>query len=187
MTESLDCCHSGSGTRKKEVPEFKSRQANFIQGMTRWEAQSQDGFRDLENYVGGYYAQQWEKRQKLEVPLSTHVLLSACESVQQAADTPTGGAFTSGLIAALEHAKGQINYSDLYLRTHAAVQKIRWIEQTPQFETIGGFYPYVKFLGGEELGRPDRYEVLHEKGKWYVKCGAIHGLPIQSAQPCPDR
>ena len=46
---SLDCCHSGSGTRKKEVPEFKSRQANFIQGMTRWEAQSQDGFRDLEN------------------------------------------------------------------------------------------------------------------------------------------
>ena len=181
---SLDCCHSGSGTREYEIhPELKSRKAELQLPASRSLAARKEEIRSLKSYAGGFYAKQWEEQQVLEIPMSSHVLLSACESVQLAGDLPQGGVFTSGLIAGLESAKGKLNYSELYQRTRAAVQKIRRQDQTPQFDTIGDFNPFTRFLEGSELGSTQRYEVIEGRRKWYVKCGAIHGLPLQSERP----
>ena len=177
----LDCCHSGSGTRDFEInPDMKSRKADLNTGITRSEAaKKKQGIRLLSSYVGDYEAQ-WKSKNQLEIPLAKHVLLSACESVQLAGDLPSGGVFISGLISALKHAGGQLNYSDLFIRTRIAVEKIRKQDQTPQFETLGEFDPYTRFLDGSALGNPKSYEVVHQGDHWFVNCGAIHGIPLSS-------
>lgn len=172
---SLDCCHSGSGTRDfEENPELKSRDL-FSNLDTRGAEMQQGSIRTLASYANGFYEAQTKAGKRLEVPISKHVLLSACESVQLAGDLPSGGIFTSGLVKALKGAKGQINYADLFVKTRASVQQMRK-NQLPQFEPIGNFDPYTRFLDGSALGNPDSFEILQENGKWFVKCGAIHGL-----------
>ncbi|MEM7103726.1 MAG: caspase family protein [Bacteroidota bacterium] len=181
---SLDCCHSGSGTRDFEMdPTLKSRNADLITGLTRKAEEEKQGIRDLNTYADGYYAKQWNENKQLQVPLSNHVLLSACESVQLAADRPDGGIFTEGLISALKGASGEINYYDLYVRTKAAVQSARGSQQSPQFETIGGFNAYTRFMDGSNLGKPNNYQVFKGGTRWLVKCGAIHGIPPMPEKP----
>jgi len=165
---SLDCCHSGSGTRDA---------GENIEWGTR-AAPSSGATRTLDSYVDGYYS----KQKSLEVPSAKHVLLSACKSVQTAGDMPQGGAFTTGLVKALHAAKGNLSYADLFIRARSTVQQARE-NQTPQFETIQNFDPYVRFLEGSPTGERDLYEVIVKDGDWYVKCGAIHGLPTQPAEP----
>lgn len=181
---SLDCCHSGSGTRDTEnTITLKSRNYDGLRAATRNQAAS---IRSLDSYIDGFYASQWERINSLEVPVAPHVLLSACESVQKAGDHPGGGLFTTGLIKALKGARGDINYADLFVRTRSAVQKIVnkfGGEQSPRFETIGDFNPFTRFLEGSALGKPYRYELLFENGNWMAKCGAIHGIPLKPAQP----
>jgi pimeloyl-ACP methyl ester carboxylesterase len=165
---SLDCCHSGSGTRSAgEDVEWGTRAAPSS-GRTR----------TLESYADGFYTNQ----PRLEVPSSKHVLLSACKSIQRAGDLPKGGAFTSGFIKALRDARGNISYADLFLRARSSVQHIR-DNQTPQFETLENFDPYTRFLEGTPSGDRDLYEVLKKDGTWYVRCGAIHGLPTNPKSP----
>ncbi len=165
---SLDCCHSGSGTRSAgEDVEWTTRSAP-PSGRTR----------TLDSYADGYYARQ----QRLEVPAAKHVLLSACKSIQRAGDLPKGGAFTTGLVNALRSTNGDISYADLFLRARSAVEHIRE-NQTPQFETLQNFDPYTRFLEGSPSGDRDLYELIKKDGSWYVKCGAIHGLPTNPEQP----
>ena len=165
---SLDCCHSGSGTRSvgEDI------------GWTSRSAPSSGGTRTLDSYADGYYT----KLTNIEVPTSKHVLLSACKSVQLAGDMPQGGAFTTGLVKALRAAQGNISYTDLFLKARSTVQSVRE-NQTPQFDTVQNFDPYVRFLEGSPSGSRDLYEVIKQDGNWYVKCGAIHGLPTQPAAP----
>jgi hypothetical protein len=166
---SLDCCHSGSGTRDAGEPaEIRTRNAR-----------STGRERPLESYVDGYYLGQGNN---LQVPSCPHVLLSACQSYQRAGDLNDGGAFTSGLVKALKSSSGQINYADLFIRTRASVHQIRK-NQTPYFSSLNNFNPYTLFLVGSDFGDPSFYEVFFEKGKWYIKCGAIHGLPTQTEKP----
>jgi len=165
---SLDCCHSGSGTRDA---------AEDIKWSVR-AAPSSGASRTLDSYVDGYYS----RLRSLEVPTSKHVVLSACKSVQLAGDMPQGGAFTTGLIKALRAAKGNLSYTDLFLRARSTVQSMR-DNQTPQFDTVQNFDPYVRFLEGSPAGERDMYEVIKQDGNWYVKCGAIHGLPTQPSVP----
>ncbi|MCB0587251.1 MAG: caspase family protein, partial [Phaeodactylibacter sp.] len=181
---SLDCCHSGSGTRDIEQGlTLKSRNYDGLRATTRREAGK---VRNLDSYLDGFYASQWKRLKGFEVPVAPHVLLSACESVQEAGDQPSGGLFTSGLIEALKGAQGNLNYADLFIRARSAVQRIVkpfGREQMPQFEAIGSFNPYTRFLDGAALGNSNRYELLYENGHWMVKCGAIHGIPIKPEQP----
>ncbi|MDX1408475.1 MAG: caspase family protein, partial [Saprospiraceae bacterium] len=166
---SLDCCHSGSGTRSaSDDAEVRTRNAS-----------SSGKIRSLDSYIDGFYAKQGGT---FQVPPSPHVVLSACESIQLAGDLSKGGAFTTGLVDALNRTKGDINYADLFMQARSSVRKIRK-NQTPQFDTIGNFDPYVRFLAGTRKGTPDLYEVVKENDKWYVKCGAIHGLPTAPASP----
>ena len=161
---SLDSCHSGSGTRAVEI---KPRTTP-----------SSDAQRDLASYIDGYYQKQWTGNGRLSVPFSDHVALSACASVQVAGDMSSGGVFSNGLVKALNSSSGNINYPDLHLRARTAVKKLIRT-QTPQFEAIGSFDPYTRFLDGSPHGDPDIYDIFKDKddGGWYVKCGAILGMP----------
>lgn len=179
---SLDCCHSGSGTRDANEPAgMKNRHYDPSPGKARGEAFLEPGgIRTLDSYIGGYYARQ----SRLEVPVAPHVLLSACESVQLAGDLPEGGVFTTSLIKALEDAGAggrNLHYASLFTKTRARARRIR-NKQNPQFETIGGFDPYTCFLEGWPLGRPGAYEVFRKGNDWFVRCGAIHGLPLRGQE-----
>ena len=160
---SLDCCHSGSGTRD-------AGQSEEIRVRT---AVPSNRDRNIESYIDGYYAAQGHT---LQVPTCPHVLLSACQSTEYAGDLREGGAFTTGLINALKKSKGNINYTDLFIRARASVKNIRK-NQTPFFSSLQNFNPYSKFLEGSDFGEPDFFEVFFDNGNWYAKCGAIHGLP----------
>ncbi|MDB4285806.1 caspase family protein [bacterium] len=179
---SLDCCHSGSGTRDFGEPKgLKTRNMELIGSKTRDQLSPSD-IRPLETYADGYYKKQFDETGKMIVPAARHVLLSACTSVQKAGDLPKGGVFTCSLIDTLIAGQGNLNYADLFMRTRATARKVR-DAQTPQFETINNFDPYSQFLAGTPLGTPDRYEVSLKNGRWFVKCGAIHGFPVKSDQP----
>lgn len=183
LVVSLDCCHSGSGTRDfEEDPAIRNRGIQLHNQWSSVMARSvRSKGRDLNTYLDGYYTRLWEEKGNMEIPEAPHILLSACESIQQAGDLPVGGVFTSSLITTLEQSNGQLNYSDLFVRTRAVSRKLR-SEQTPKFETVGAFDPFTRFLDGSTLGNPERYELVFEAGNWFVKCGAIHGLPVQSDQ-----
>ena len=178
---SLDCCHSGSGTRSKQTSQYIGVRNTRPFGIER----------QLDSYANGYYATQ--NKDNLTIPSCPHIVLSACERDEQAGDLDGGGAFTTGLIKALENSNGKINYPDLYLRTRATVRKIRK-NQNPKFSFISNINPYTEFLNGASMGTPDEYEVYFKKGRWYIKCGAIHGLPtslkeninIEIHTPSPD-
>ncbi|MEL7531684.1 MAG: caspase family protein [Bacteroidota bacterium] len=173
---SQDCCHSGGGTRDM---------ANMI--LSRMHPLSGDKRRAITSYYGGY-----DKQSNINVPIAPHIALAACESVQVAGDMQQGGVFTTNLVTTLKQAS-EVNYTDLFTRTRAQVKRIG-AEQTPQFETIGGFNPYTKFLGDESIGsqllydleakeKPNPLNPLRKQIEWVVKCGAIHGLPAQAEQP----
>ncbi len=164
---SLDACHSGSGTRDIG-DELIIPRATPASGNSR----------PLESYYDGYYARQ----DKIDIPLSRHLLMSACEHIQTAGDTTKGGIFSSSLVQALKETKGDVNYVDLFQRTRASAKRMREF-QNPQFQAISNFNPFTRFLTGESLGKPSKYEVVHENGDWYIKCGAVHGLPTNPAQP----
>ena len=180
----MDCCHSGSGTRDFEFnAQLKCRKLELGFVKTRTEAaEKKHAIRPIDTYADGYYATQIKSNKPLEVPSSSHILLAACESVQLAGDLPQGGIFTSSLVATLHKTQGKINYADLYTRTRATVQKVRPRDQTPQFNIIGNFDPFTRFLEGSELGKAEHYEVLREGSSWYVKCGSIHGVPVHTTQ-----
>lgn len=176
---SLDCCHSGSGTRDSdwELTEITERTVN-LQRFDSWEEAAATGaLRELSSYLDGHF-----KKNPISLPLSEHILFSACTSIQTAGDTPTGGIFTTSLIEALATANGPLNYADLFMRTRVTVQRARK-EQLPQFETIGGFDPYRQFLNGKPYGTPDLFEFINEGDHWMIKCGAIHGIPVRPQHP----
>lgn len=174
----LDCCHSGSGTRDLvKNADFKSR--NLLDNLDTRMSMTNTTSRLLSTYANGFYREQLAQKSRLEIPLAKHVLFSACESVQEAGDLPAGGIFTSGLVTALTTSKGAVNYADLYIKLRATVQKIR-PEQSPQLEPLGNFNLYTCFLNGVALGTPNRFEILQKGEKWFVKCGTIHGLAPQT-------
>lgn len=179
---SLDCCHSGSGTREEKTEDIIKVRSYQLDPSTRLASQNLENQRDLASYLEGYFTKQTE----ISIPAAPHILLSACESHQKAGDSGAGGLFTTGLLKTLAATKGTVNYADLLSRTRFNVKKLgieKGNPQNPQFETIGNFDPYVRFLDGSRMGHPLTYEVYCEDDVWFIKCGIIHGLPMQADQP----
>lgn len=184
MLVSMDCCHSGSMTRNfGKADGFSVRAYEEVKGIGGALKPARE-WRSLDTYLDGFYQKMWEEKQILEIPISTHLSISACNSLEKAGDLPLGGIFTTSLAQAMEESKGQINYSDLYTRTRFS-SKARRAEQSPQFEAIGNFNPFTKLLDGETFGLAHRYTIEYDKNDrhWRIQCGAIHGLPIPAKKP----
>jgi hypothetical protein len=121
----LDCCHSGSGTRKDDIQE---RGIEFKSGETRLTVPEDygQGFRnaflqspDRGIFLDGTF---------LNHSLRSHILLAACGSKQRACEGPGGGVFTSILLRILQaeansRAIYNLTYVELIKRIGAVVEK----------------------------------------------------------------
>ncbi len=163
----LDCCHSGSATRNTD---------DFTQGKCRQTHEVMEE-RPLESYLDGHYSKLLKRGEALEIPVSRHILLAACQRFQKAWETKDhSGVFTSTILEALGKTGPYISYADLFVRCRSMVQK-RVDNQEPQFETYRGFNAYSGFLGEQLSQTARRYSVYFEKNTWLLDCGALHGLP----------
>jgi hypothetical protein len=165
---SLDCCHSGSGTRDAQDTELTTAR------QTPARAAGQP--RPLETYLDGFY----QRMEQVHIPRSQHLLMAACDRTEKAWETnEQRGAFSVSLLEVLEQSGLNISYADLFVRARSAIYK--WTRcQSPQFEPYADFMPYSKFLDGGELeGRP-RYYVYFKRGDWIMDAGALHGLPTEA-------
>jgi hypothetical protein len=170
---SLDCCHSGSGTRR-EPDDSNIAAVREIPG--RFEDNRDDTSRPLESYLEGFY----KNMDTIRIPQGRHVLMAACDRQQRAYETKDHrGFFTTALLEVLTKSGSDISYADLFVRCRAAILKQVSI-QTPQFETFSYFMPYTKFLDGRTLEKRARYHVYYEKDKWRMDGGALHGLPAEA-------
>jgi hypothetical protein len=173
MVVSLDCCHSGSGSRWKPDD---SNIAGVREIPGRFEGNREDTPRPLESYLEGFY----NSMDTIRIPQSRHVLMAACSRHQRAYETKDHrGFFSAALLEVLTKSGPDISYADLFVRCRAAIRK-RVSIQTPQFETFSHFMPYTKFLDGHPLEKRARYHVYFEKGKWRIDGGALHGLATEA-------
>lgn len=164
---SLDCCHSGSGTRN----------ADSFRGLRSRVTHEVHAERPLESYLDGHFSTLVDKQRPLFIPTGRHIMLAACERSQQAKETlDNRGVFTSTLIEVLEKSGGNLSYAELFVRCRAAVLT-KADDQLPQFETYGRFNGWSGFLGRPTGQQGRRYSVAFDKGEWRVDCGAIHGVP----------
>lgn len=170
---SLDCCHSGSGTRQ-EPDDSNIAAVREIPG--RFEDNRDDTPRPLDSYLEGFY----ENMDTIRIPQGRHVLMAACDRHQRAYETKDHrGFFSAALLEVLTKSGPDTSYADLFVRCRAAIRK-RISSQTPQFETFSHFMPYTKFLDGRPSEKRARYHVYFEKGDWRIDCGALHGLPPEA-------
>ncbi|MEO0337921.1 MAG: caspase family protein [Bacteroidota bacterium] len=180
----LDCCHAGTGTRDFNLTEL-ARQHSFIPANTSREDGIEQGLvRTIDDYHGNFSDRL--AAGNFSLPQAPHLLISACKSTEKAKETIDGGFLTQELITILSEAHAQsraLNYDQLFTQTLKAVRTIN-DEQTPQFEPVGGFNPYTASLEGWELGDRQQFEVFQPAGRssWFVRCGAIHGLPVRSEE-----
>jgi hypothetical protein len=171
----LDACYSGGGTRDGSV--VIPSGLNVRQDKVDENAEG----RLLDTYYLGAFREQIENGD-ISLPSPPHVVLTACTNRELALEAGSGGLFTEALLDSLysEPGPGLINYSELLIRTRAAVRQAAFrkdLIQTPQFEVLGGVKANTLFLEGITYGEPDRYEIDHKLGEYIVKLGAIHGLP----------
>lgn len=170
ITVILDCCHSGSGTRT----------ADDFRHLKRRMTHEVFDERPLDSYLDGHYAGLQKKKQPLFIPSSKHILLAACERVQQAYETQNrSGVFTDTLLHVLDKSGSDISYADLFVRCRAAVRQYA-DNQTPQFETSEQFNAYAGFLGRKVTHAARRFSVYFEDDSWKIDCGALHGLPTEA-------
>jgi len=170
----LDCCHSGSGTRD-------TIHLTAVRQIARGEK-----VRSLESYSNGYYAQQLSVLGKVQVPQTTHVLLSACQHDEKAYETDKGhGLFTSTLVECLKKASvGGITYAELFAKISIEVRNKQQV-QHPNFEYFNQFNPHTLFLTNIVSDRIRTFPIYFDEnsGAWKAGKGALYGLPTECINP----
>ncbi|MEM9822523.1 MAG: caspase family protein [Bacteroidota bacterium] len=167
----LDCCHSGTGTRSGD--EVVAARALTLELPPR----QMDSYlnTDGESTFGSP-----------KIRRSKHIAIAACQSTEKAIDSESGGLFTNAMLRALQESGGEICYADLtsqidlLMQQHKAEFLVSLIStpQTPQYDAIGDFNVFAKFLHPKSIiGRKDLYDVYFDGLDWMIKCGAIHSLP----------
>ncbi|MGB3787477.1 MAG: caspase family protein [Phormidesmis sp.] len=191
----LDCCHSGSGTREvapnglEETEQVATRRAeidyrdrplgSFLLSPADALAMSTQsgkaaGTRSL-----------IEMPMTLQLPLGRHVVLSACNNLEEAKEYHGSGiprgAFSHFLQESLSKANGSLSYRDLFKRTNALIRS-GVPAQSPQLEATNSEDLEQPFLGGAIAPTPPYFTISHHKDYgWSIDGGAIHGLQPSAA------
>lgn len=185
----LDCCHSGTGTRGGADSPFKTRSHKLFSSRNWEEALNEDGAqRPLGSYYKGEYLNMITEGEatdesRLVIPEAPHILLAGSDALEEAGDASFGGLFTDSLLNVLEGTDA-INYLDAFNQTrNTVIQTEKEHRQTPQIDSLAGFNPYTRFLEGWALDGNAGYFPLKQLGSdWFVQCGAINGLPVDGQE-----
>jgi len=170
----LDCCHSGSGTRKADET-----------GIRR--APTDDRERPLSTFLPELKLQTMrsvctEKESGwIELPEGRHILLAACRSDEEAKEYSLGGmprgVFSHFLSETLQQTGSSITYRDLFKRVNALVRTHAAL-QSPQIEPTDHTMFDEIFLGGETVRRGQTFTLSHDAAVgWVVDAGMVHGIP----------
>lgn len=170
----LDCCHSGSGTRFKTGT---SRQA-AQEGKARTLADFLGPARSQESY---FERQMHQGQEKVSVPLVPHILLSASAPWQKAWETlDNRGAFSTALLESLGKSDFTPSYDQLFSDIRIRVpQLVLGQRQDPQLESYLGFDSFSTFLEGKAGKRGETLKVYYQVGQWLLNIGALQGLNPQ--------
>ncbi|KAJ7232711.1 caspase domain-containing protein, partial [Mycena rebaudengoi] len=163
MTVILDCCHSGSGTRKDRSDDtFAVRGIELPTGYTI----PLDVLHDDTSSRASSIAQGFQT-----TGLRSHVLLAACMQGQEAKERQGHGAFTSALLRLLrEEGVDKLTYKDVITRISDLPS------QNPQCE---GFHQN-RILFNAKVANP-RCELYHVRAssrptQYILEGGAAHGI-----------
>jgi pimeloyl-ACP methyl ester carboxylesterase len=174
MVAILDCCHSGSGTRRPAD-----------EGAPKVRRLPKDGrIRPLHTLLPQAQAAAarslgdsgWDLGDE-----GRHILLAACRDDQEAAEYAgegqKRGAFSYFLLDALREAPANVTYRDL-----AAIARARVAasvsNQTPQVEATEDADLDRAFLGGAIQARAGGFLATERQGEWWIDGGRIHGVPL---------
>lgn len=163
MVISLDCCHSGSGTRDAEGL-----------AKSRLTGDRADEARSFETYIPGIFT-----GAEVVPPSSKHILLAACSKTQKAWETKEKtGLFTTSALDVLDKYGVHTTYADLFIRTRAKVKNITKIQE-PQLEAYKKYNAnQILFTGEIQEGKTKYAQKIYYIDKsWIVDFGAIHGMP----------
>lgn len=171
----IDSCHSGSVTR-------------FADASTRLTGES-DQVRALSDYLydstldehRNYYTQLAAQNggEISEIPMSRHLLMSACSERELARETKDGGWFTQSLLATLKENES-LSYFQVYSQVFSAISQ-KHEKQTPQLEAYGLFNSNNVFLTGEKsLTKSTRFRIgkSAKTNSFRVDFGAQTGFPL---------
>lgn len=154
----LDCCHSGSGTRSAEA---------FTERLSA----DRGDKRTMDSYLNGYFNQRGTT-----LPESRYLFFAACNRFQSAKESfDGGGLFTENLIQTLQQSKKDISYADLLIRLRQGVVSMKW-DQDPQMEVVGDLSSYTQFLDGSTVNGAPKYAVYHSEDGWTLEAGQIMGI-----------
>ena len=173
----FDCCHAGDGTRAHELTLGSAKQG----------APQFKNYRDLSDYLDGFYLHMKKTSGQIDIPTSSHALLAACLRTQKAYELPgssknTLSLFTKSLLDTL-YSQGEISYASLMEMCRSVITNIAR-QQTPQLEPLGAFNPSTLFLTGTLApAKPKRYQLQCNAQGWKINQGAAHGLlPIDPSK-----
>ncbi|MFK7973133.1 MAG: caspase domain-containing protein [Bacteroidia bacterium] len=172
----LDCCNSGSATRKVE-----DGNSDFLVRQTP----SYKNDRPLDSYIlprnsGSRGALATGENQRLHIPTGRHIALTAAESFQLAKETTLGGSrrgvFSYSLLELLQNASYDMSYEDLMRRVQGLVTR-RTFDQNPTFFVANSADADLGFLGGAAGNTSDYFLMSFDRQKgWQLDAGSVHGI-----------
>jgi pimeloyl-ACP methyl ester carboxylesterase len=173
----LDSCHSGSATRDVQSVGVRRVSTDDRQRpiksylLTPTELENLGSSRSASATTSGW----------MRLPRGRHVVLSACQSDEEAKEIRFGeqtrGVFSYFLLQTLQSVTGSWTYRDLFGRVNALVRG-KVARQSPLIEATEFQDLDRPFLGGAVRPHPPYFTVRHEKDlDWALDGGAIHGIP----------
>jgi len=158
----MDCCHSGSATRKLAG----SRKRNIHPNPMPF---------SIEDYLGYQYYQ--KENGKVNPPDSRHTHLAACRDYETAKEQNFGGhsrgVFTYSLLENLEKGGVHQSYLELMQRTRIRMQQLA-VQQHPLLE---GKDNDLSFLGQKKVkGVPNLVFFEEDEEEWMIDIGGMQGI-----------
>lgn len=172
----LDSCHSGSGTRNLEevgvrrVPSDDRRRPLSSYLITPFELEALGPSRSVTEAKSAW----------AQLPKGRHIVLSACQSDEEAKEiliaNQTRGVFSYFLMQALQSATSVWTYRDLFARVNSLV-RAKVSRQSPLIEATDFADLGRPFLGGAVQTHAPYFTVNFDTAAgWLIDGGVIHGI-----------
>lgn len=173
----LDSCHSGSATRNIEstgvrrVPTDDRQRPVSEYFVTPSELQALEQTRSDKQSQNGW----------VKLPQGRHIVLSACQSDEEAKEIPFDGqdhgVFSYYLLETLQSATSIWSYRDLFSRVNSMVRSLV-SRQSPLIEATDFSDLDRPFLGGAVQSHTPYFTVsFDDRAGWVIDGGTIHGIP----------